>query len=530
MEVRLPDGTVVSNIPEGTTRAQLVDKLLANGMHKSFGLDPSDPNAKYKALQIRAQVDPTEGMSGTQKFLAGAGKAYTDIGRGVGQLVGAVPQGDIDEAKSLDAPLMNTGAGVAGNIVGNVAALAPAALVPGVNTLTGAGLVGGALGMAQPVATGESRALNTALGAGLGVAGQGVANAVGRAVRPVQSTLPKELAPLAAKAEAAGIPLTAAQKTGSRPLAITESVLENLPFTADKQLAAKQAQKTAFNRAALKTVGENADTATPDVLSAAKDRIGKTFEDLSARNVVGLDNDFVNALAKVDASRTVFSSSKIEDSVEKALELASKGKISGKEYQKIRSSLSKASSSAFSSDAELGQALKEIRNAFDDAATRSISDADKKAWAEARKQWAALKVIEKAAAPTSADAVAGNISPAKLATALNTADKNFKYGKGQKELGDIARIGRAFVAEQIPNSGTAQRTFYQDLLQNPLKIIPGAMGIGSVPMQALMNSQLGQRYLTQGLLQSSPVLSSLGAAGGRGLATGLPAGILANRE
>src|SRR5512139_1922465 len=32
MDVRLPDGTIIRNVPEGTTRAELVDKLRRNGM------------------------------------------------------------------------------------------------------------------------------------------------------------------------------------------------------------------------------------------------------------------------------------------------------------------------------------------------------------------------------------------------------------------------------------------------------------------------------------------------------------------
>ena len=489
----------------------------------------SSPSGGAKAKPL-AQIDPTEGMSATQKALAGAGKAFVDIGRGAGQMLGIVPQSAIDEAKALDAPLMRTGAGLAGNIGGNLAAFAPTALIPGVNTLTGAGLVGAGMGAMQPVATGESRGANTAIGGALGVMGQGAANAIGRAIRPVQSTLRPEVSQLASKADDLGIPLSAAQRTGSRPLAIAESVMENLPFTADKQLAIKQTQRDAFNRAALRTIGAESDKATPEVLNAAKQRIGQSFEQLAARNAVGLDDEFITALGVVDSSTTAFSNPKIGDTVEKALEVAAKGKISGQEYQKIRSSLTKASSSAFSTDAELGQALKSIRNALDDAAGRSISDADKQAWTEARKQWQALKVLEKAAAPTTADAVAGNVSPAKLASALNTADKGFKYGTGQKELGDVARVGQAFVKDQIPNSGTAQRQFYQSVLENPLRLLSGAAGIGSVPIQSLINSPAGQRYLMQGLLPQSQTLGILGRAGGRSLATGLPAGVLANRE
>ncbi len=474
--------------------------------------------------------DPTSGMSGLQKFGAGAGKAFVDIGRGVGQLVGVNDQASIDESKSLDAPLMKTGAGLAGNIAGNVAAFAPTAMIPGANTITGAGLIGAGMGAIGPVASDESRASNIALGAAGGAAGQGIANAVGRAVRPVQSTLNPVQSELAAKAGQMGIPLTAGQKTGSRPLQITESVLENLPFTADAQLAQRAAQRGAFNKAASKTIGENADLITPEVLNAAKTRIGDTFNQLSARNTVGLNDDFVDAIVKISGDINGFSSPQIEKTLDKALDLASKKTISGREYQSIRSTLGRQANSAMSSDADLGRALKAVQSALDDAATGSISEADKAAWATARKQWQALKVIEKAAAPTTADAVAGNVSPAKLASALNTADKGFKYGKGQQELGDLARIGQAFVKDSVPNSGTAQRSLYQEIINNPTKIIPAAAGLGSVPLQGMLNSKMGQSYLLNGLLPKNEMTGLLGATASKGLALGVPASLYASQQ
>lgn len=133
-------------------------------------------------------IDPTEGMSGTEKFLAGTGKAFYDIGRGAGQaLRGVLPeqlanrldlpaQADIDAAKRRDEALMRTGAGIAGNITGNIAATAPAMFIPGVNTAVGGAAVGAGLGAIQPVATGESRLSNAVVG---GVAGGVLPAAVG---------------------------------------------------------------------------------------------------------------------------------------------------------------------------------------------------------------------------------------------------------------------------------------------------------------------------------------------------------------
>ena len=129
------------------------------------------------------EYDPTEGMSTADKFFAGAGKAITDVGRGVGQLardvmptraadaLGLPTQADIDEAKRLDAPLMRTTAGTVGNVTGAVATALPAMFIPGAQGLAGAAITGGVMGLTQPVASDESRLKNVAMGAGAGAAG-----------------------------------------------------------------------------------------------------------------------------------------------------------------------------------------------------------------------------------------------------------------------------------------------------------------------------------------------------------------------
>lgn len=120
-------------------------------------------NVKPKLAPIN--VDPTEGMSGLDKFRAGMGKAFADIGRGTGQLVGLVDRDDVAESRRLDASLMSRGAAAAGNIVGNLAMLAPTALIPGANTLTGAASIGAVTGALQPSTSTAETLSNTGLGA-----------------------------------------------------------------------------------------------------------------------------------------------------------------------------------------------------------------------------------------------------------------------------------------------------------------------------------------------------------------------------
>lgn len=483
--------------------------------------------------------DAASEQNGFQNFVAGMGGAMKGLALGAGQRLGMVDQADVDSHKRAMEGLGSTVSGTLGNVTGLAVPAAATALIPGVNTYTGASLVGGGLGLLEPTGKDESVLRNVALGAAGGAAGQGVANAVGRMIRPVRTSLSPEIASLADKAEQQyAIPLNAAQKTGSKPLQIIDSVLDNLPFTADRQAAEKELQRKAFNRAVLKEVGETADVASPDVLNAARTRIGNQFNNLSANNNVALGTDFLDSLIKIDQSITPFSSPQIKSTVDKALNLAAKGKIDGKEYQAVRTSLTNASKGAWSSDPELGQALKTVRNALDDAAASSMSQTDKEAWDLARKQWGNLKVLEKAAAPTSADAVAGNISPAKLANAVKSSNpQGMLYGTGDQALPDLARIGQALLKEQIPNSGTAQRSFYQTLMTggpgvaglmmgNPVAaaLAAGAGSITPAIMQKLIHSPAGMRYFSQGLIpatKGNQVLADLLRSGAQGGASSM---------
>ena len=460
------------------------------------------------AAPAAAAPDPIEGMSTTDQVLAGAGKSMYDLYRGSKQALGigdqAELQAEINDSKRMDRPLAKSGGGMAGGILGNAAMALPTALIPGANTVTGGALVGGVMGALDPVADGESRLMNTGVGAAGGAAGSMLAKALGRFTNPVQSRLTPELQDLADKAAKMGIPLDAADKTGSRPLKVIRSVMESLPLTADKQGVLNDAKRQAFNKVALANIGETADRATPNVLNAARQRIGNQFDTLTANKSIPLGDDFLETLAKIDSGVTPFSSPGIRGAVDKGLEVAQKGQISGPDYQKIRSVLGTSANDAFKgSNAELGQALKSIRGGFDDSAAKAMTGAEREAWKTANKQWQNLKILEKAAAPTSADAVAGNVSPAKLAQALMSIDKNgMTYGTRGDNMGDLARIGQAFVKDQIPNSGTAERSMWQEILTgNPIESLwkTGVGGV-SMPVQKAINSKAGQAYLSNGLV------------------------------
>lgn len=185
-------------------------------------------------------TNPTDGMSGGQRFAAGAGKSLRDTGLGMVQWASSggpyrrlveMAQGDgernpldvvgrvndwaderIAANAQADSALMDTGAGLSGNIAGNVAQIvAPGALfklatrVPQLSGMSGpltalsrafmptsvkgSALQGAVIGQLAPVQEGQSRELNTVVGAGSGAAGAAIPRIAGAGVRTANRLL-----------------------------------------------------------------------------------------------------------------------------------------------------------------------------------------------------------------------------------------------------------------------------------------------------------------------------------------------------
>lgn len=477
-----------------------------------------------KNVQYQAP-DPTQGMSGTEKFLAGAGKAFTDIGRGVGQIAGVVPQSSVDESRALDAPLMKTGAGIGGNVVGNMAAFAPTMFIPGANTYTGAATLGATMGALAPTATGESRLLNAGIGAGAGLAGQGIGRLVGRIVRPVTPNLSPEQQTLAQAAQREGIPLSLGQQTGSKPIQMIEAVQENLPFSAGPALASKEAQKQAFARAVLQRAGINSDVATPTVLAGQKAALGRTFSGIANNSKLdfnqGLTSDLANIVGDAQQHLPPDAAAKVAGTVDRILsQVDQTGAMSGNNYQGWRTPLSLMAKKGDETSRYFGQ----IKKALDSGFTNQLGGGDAAAWDQASRQYANLKTIMRAMGGAGAGTKVGEISPAQLEGAFTAGIGREGKALGRGDLNPLIGVGRQFVSENIPDSGTAQRNFYTRLLTGQIAgAIPGgaagyyethspegaivgaALGAGAATggprlVQALMNSPAGRAYLTRGAI------------------------------
>jgi hypothetical protein len=370
-----------------------------------------------------------------EKFLYGAGRGAADaatIATGAGAVAGASRAGSITQqvAQALAAqPAMQAAAGGVGQ---------------GVGEATGNPYLGIAASLAVPAAV----------------------SAAGRVVTPVRSQLDPQRQRLADVLAQEGVDLTAGQRTGSRALQGIESVFPNLPFTG--RAAAEQAgnQQRQFNRAVLSRAGINADNAAPEVIDGAFRRLGGDFNRLS--NGVTLDlgsDDFQNALGEVVArySRKLPSQTRevFQNYVDDIAGL--NGQMPGTTYQVTRSDLTKQARAAAQSDPTFSEALRGLRNALDDAAERAVPEANRGEWQDVRRQYANLKTISKAATGGGQAGAAGDIAPAQLYGAVKQGVGADQFARGQGDLNQLARAGQAFL-RPLPNSTTAERTFWQNLM------------------------------------------------------------------
>jgi len=349
-------------------------------------------------------------------------------------------------------------------------------------------------------------------------AGMGVAalNPAARVVTPFPASPARQAA--VQRLENEGVTsLTAGQRTGSTGLRYLEDAASHAPLAGQGASRIEHEGQRQFTEAALRRAGTGAE-ATPEVLAANQARLGQSFQDLSARNNLIPDDHFVNDI--VDAARNY---RRVPDSQQRQMVQGylddiighvNEGHMPGPAYQEMRSRLSRQANSLRQTDPTLSEALRDMRNALDNAMGRSISPEDQTLWQNTRREYGAQKVIEKAASRAGEATAEGQITPANLRNTVS-AENRGAYARGEGQFAELARAG-ANVMTPLPNSGTAQRMNAFHLLNMGLMGIPQAVSgrvLMSRPVQdylsnqlmtgALPNSQTAQQLLIAQMLQRS---------------------------
>lgn len=442
-----------------------------------------------------AAIEPED--PGTAKsILIGTGRTVDRVVKGAQQVYYGVTGNDKAQAElkqtAADDDTIYAGLQKKHPIATAVGESLPSMAIPAGGTATTLGTIGklafaGAAPEALKYGSVGERAFNAAAGAAGSVGfGYVVPKAFGAAKTVATNTLrglvgdvtPEALA-LAARAEAAGIKVNVAQLGDSKFLKTLSSSLEQMPFTGAAKINGQQRKQ--FTRAISNTFGDDVDAITPAVYSRNRKRLGDMFNDLSMRNTLNIDNALVNRLDGVlnEARQfgddgTIRAVESVYDRVINQANASSRPvrsafagipanrtvmELPGASYQSIDSSISGITKAGGEKSVYLAEMQKAIRDAMD----RSISPADKTAWDTARMQYKNLKAVRNAVAK---DGSSGIIEPNALLQALNSteAGKEAMAMGTRGQLGEVAKMGRQFVRDAIPNSATAQRAIAMGLI------------------------------------------------------------------
>lgn len=484
--------------------SDLSDDQLVIGVRNKFYADI--PIGEFTKRIEYKTPDPTEGMSGLDKFRAGVGKAFTDIGRGAGQIVGAVSRDDVAESRKVDAPLMDTGAGVAGNLAGNVALLAPTAMIPGANTVTGAGVVGATAGLLQPSTSTRETLTNVAIGGAGGATGQAVANKVPGLLQGRVSN--------AQAAQTANAQKFAAARAGAKegyvippadlePGMLSEAVSGLSGKIKTAQVASQRNQqvtdKLARQAIGLKA-GDQLDDATLQAIRNQAATVG--YAPIRNSGIVQADKQFTDALDKIIATRTgaarsfpgLGKTNMHGQPVDEVADLVNSVRIgqfdAGDAIDATRVLRATADKAYGQRDKEMGKAAKAAADAIEDQLERHLTAAGNpdalKAFREARTLIAKTYSVQKGL-----NAQTGNVSAQSLAKEL---------AKGRpltNELRTIAETGQAF-----PKATQSLKEAPKQL--SPLDFAVAATS-GAATGNPLAAAMLGARPLVRNVLLSGPV-------------------------
>ncbi len=349
--------------------------------------------------------------------------------------------------------------------------------------MAASGALGGGIGAIQEADSNADRVQQAAFGAAGGAGGE----AFGTGLRAVAGRVTPEIGALYNSAKKFGIELSPAQLSNSSFVKRAENMLRNMPFTGASRAWEKQLEQ--FNRAVSREFGEDAPKITPDVFAAAKSRVGREFDELSARSNLTITDDLLNRLSAVQDEAAAFSDpavvNAVGSAVDRILRQSKDGVLPGPAYKSLDSQLGKITAAGGEKAIYVG----EVRDAIREAMDASIAPEMKQAWQQARGQYRALKTVE----PLVANSADGTISPAQLMgrVTANKAGKSQMASGRAGNLGELARIGQAM--KPPSSAGTAENMLAGGIF-NPVNWPAYAAGgtVGAVGGRALNSNALSR--------------------------------------
>lgn len=482
--------------------------------------------------------DPTKGNSFLENARIGIGKAFVDLARGVQQLGnrppteeeiekggfysagGFVPfapgelerrkkaydevQADVDESRTLDAPLMNTGGGITGNIAGRIVTTAPALAIPGANTVAGATLVGAVTGAVEPTATGESRVENAVNSALLSGGTQTLFKGAGKVIQARQAAKAAQKAKDAAKNEIlreskdAGYTLPPTQANPR----LLNKIFEGISGKIQTAQKASQKNQTTTNSLVKKALGIPEDSPiTPEVLNQIRDKAGGAYQAIKdVKLPLRATKAYMDSLKKIgnewSAAAKEFPELANNEEIKTLVKSLSKNRISPNAAVELIKKLrfdAKSNLKNFADPAKsaLGFAQKKAASALEDLIETNLSNTGQKSLVREFKK--AREIIAKSHDVEDAlNEVTGDVSARYLARLLD---------KGTPLTGELKTVAR--FAKAFPKASQDVATIGSQPGFSPLDVAAGGITAAASGNPALLATIAG-RPLVRSAILSKP--------------------------
>lgn len=511
-DIRMPDGTIIRNVPDGTPRAEIERKWKIAASQKNpqrtapqSAVAGAGHGLTFGFLDELGAVADTIGLpAGEKRPTIWNGSSFGDAWRANQRrnneiLKDAEKQNPksymAGEAAGMIAPALITGGGSTAASGGRLAARVPRlaraarAVAPAVaqGAAYGAGSTNGGLG---------ARARGAAEGAAWGLGGDLAGRAVGKVASRIigGKKVPANVRRLADE----GIVLTPGQRAGPGSLRnkFEDTVLGSLPWVKEVPAAAARRGendlRVAVANRVLKPIGQKLDRGSPinsKTIGGIQDMVGNAYDEAIAPLSLQLDDDIMRSLDDIiggaerevgpDGARQVAA---YAEHLKGRLAEGMTGEPLKREIQALRG----VASETGKKDPMLGQRFWALHNTLDDGLARQSGETASDAYRSARESSTLMSRMNDAAAKS----VNSEFGPTQLLQAArrrgygtNTAN----IANNDARLMDLANDAASVMRNKTANSGTPERLA-------GIGLLGGGVG-GAAMIDPVMGSAVGASLL-----------------------------------
>jgi hypothetical protein len=290
-----------------------------------------------------------------------------------------------------------------------------------------------------------------------------------RAVTPIRTVTPPGRQQLVENLQNEGVPLTAGEVTGSKPLLKTEQILGQAPGSAGPIAADVLAQQQALNRAVASKAGLDSDTLDSTALNPHMTNLGQQIDTLASNNNMPIDAAFAQTLGQIK-QQLPFMKTDAKQEIQARLSqlngmitVDANGNpiVPGRAFVNLVSDLNDAiRGSSGTTQTKLLQLKDTLRQQMESG----MAPDDAAHWRQLNRYYANGKVIQDAMGAAGAKPAVGDISLPQLRVAINSSMGQDAYAKGYGDLNNLARAGQSVL--RVPaDSGSPQGIMINRLLQ-----------------------------------------------------------------